>query len=239
MHDLDSPDFNKARGFLLGYSSIVMALWVFGVNLQKLQLMGAEIQATTNVNHAWLAICLVNLYFLARFYQRLPKSALRFDETMQELYDEALVWASLRIYGPSMMKALRAHTDSDDNIVEAANVQLRAIPTCHEKIDDANQRNPNAWDIRYLSRSLRTEMRIHIEYSLIEEQGENPYRRAFPPRTVAPSALITLPVKLFTILQGAVVTPWLTDHVAPLLWGGASTLVALGVWLRVNHLLGL
>lgn len=239
MHDLDSPDFNKARGFLLGYSSIVIALWVFGVNLQKLQLMGAEIRATTNVNHAWLALCLVNFYFLARFYQRLPPSALRFDEVMHRLYDTSLVWTSLLIYGPSMRKALKAYTGNDDKIVKATNVQLRAIPTCREKIEISNQRNPEASHIRYISRSLRTEMRVYIQYSIMDEKGLNPFPRTLSHRTLALSVLITLPVKLFTIVRGAFITPWFTDYVAPLLWGAASTITAFGVWVKINHFFGL
>lgn len=239
MHEIDSPDFNKARGFLLGYSSIVLALWLFGVDLIKLQIMGAEIKATANANHAWLAMCLINLYFLARFYQRLPPNALRFDEVMHGLYDEGLVWASRWIYGSSLRRALKAHVDSSDEIIKATNVQIGAVATCHGKIEAANGQNQDAMDIRYISRSLRTEMRVYLDYSAVEERGFNPFPRALKYRTVAPSSLITLPVKLFTIMRGAFVTPWFTDHVAPIMWGGASTLVAFSVWLRVNHFLGL
>ena len=33
MGETDTPDFNKARGYLIGFSTVVLLLWYFGADL--------------------------------------------------------------------------------------------------------------------------------------------------------------------------------------------------------------
>ena len=54
--------------------------------------------------------------------------------------------------------------------------------------------------------------------------------------TYEPSASLTWPIKAFVIVRGAFVTPWFTDHIAPLVMGGISTILAFWKWADMNSL---
>lgn len=240
MHDIDPTDFNKARGFLIGYSGIVLALWFFGAKLEKFQLMGTEIQLGANVGKAWFVLCLVNAYLWWRYYMRLPAHTLRFDDPMQDLYDISLKWVAIHIHRRAMKKKLREMFEEDPNGAEAVEFSHgRGWLTCHGKIEADNMANPGATDIRFVSRAFRTEVRLSFDYR-IRTRGEwNPFWAEGQLCTYKPSALITWPVKAFVIMRGAFVTPWLTDFWVPLIWGAASTAAALWMYLTVNHHFGL
>ncbi|MHC8321414.1 hypothetical protein ACYZT4_12090 [Pseudomonas sp. GB2N2] len=238
MHDIDPTDFNKARGFLIGYSGIVLALWFFGAKLEKFQLMGTEIQLGANVAKAWLVLCLVNAYLWWRYYQRLPAQALLFDDAMQDLYDASLKWVAIRLHTQTMKKKLQEMFDTDPNGADAVEFfRGRALLTCHHKIEEANRTHPEGTDIRYVSREFRTEVRLSFDYRVRTKGEWHPFWQEGSLCTYNPQAMINWPIKAFVIVRGAFVTPWLTDYVIPLIWGAASTLAALWMFLHINHYL--
>ncbi|PHX43065.1 hypothetical protein AO263_08520 [Pseudomonas sp. NZIPFR-PS5] len=238
MNDIDSTDFHKARGFLIGYSGIVLALWFFGAKLEKFQLMGTEIQLGANVGKAWLVLCLVNVYLWWRYYQRLPAQALLFDERMHALYDASLKWVAIRIHSGEMRQKLREMFDTDPNGADAVEFYRgRALLTCHHKIEDANRSHPGGTDIRYVSRAVRTEMHLSFDYRVRTKGQWHPFWHEGSLRTYTPSPMITWPIKAFVIARGAFITPWLTDFLVPLIWGAASTISALWMYLHINHYL--
>ncbi|VVN18421.1 hypothetical protein PS645_04172 [Pseudomonas fluorescens] len=238
MHDIDPTDFNKARGFLIGYSGIVLALWFFGAKLEKFQLMGTEIQLGTNVGKAWLVLCLLNVYLWWRYYLRIPALALFFDDAMQNLYDASLRWAAIRLQTRSMKARLREMFAEDPNGAEAVEFYRgRGMLTCHGKIEADNMAHPESTDIRYVSREFRTEVRLWFDYRVRTKEGWNPFWSEAQLCIYKPSVFITWPIKAFVIVRGAFVTPWLTDYVIPLVWGAASSIAALWMYLHINNYL--
>ncbi|WP_346832646.1 hypothetical protein ABDX87_09585 [Pseudomonas abietaniphila] len=236
MHDLDSPDFNKARGFLIGYSGIVLALWFFGAKLEKFQLMGTEIQLEQNVSKAWLTLCLVNIYLWWRYYQRLPAQALLFDEAMHALYDASLRWVAIRVNNRAMKRKLQEIFAEDPNGAEAVEFYRgRGVLTCHAKIEEENRAHPDGTDIRYANRAFRTEVRLYFDYRVRTKGQWNPFWQEYHFGIYKPPLIFTWPAKVFTVVRGAFVTPWLTDYVIPLIWGAASTIAAFWMYLHTNH----
>jgi len=227
----DEGDFKKARGFLLTYSALVLALWYFGANLTQFKLMGNEVQLHQRTTSAWLVLALVNIYFWFRCYQRVPPYGLYFDSTMNKLYDEALEWVAGKFKHKALMREV--HNDLVEKYDPSTEMRFSS-KTIKIKVNEHNQ-GGSASELRQLSRAARTAVALNATYEILENDFWRQY--AGHGRVIyEPSALITWPLKAFVITRGAFVTPWFTDHIAPLVLGGISTLLALWKWYDVNFL---
>lgn len=89
--ETDTPDFNKARGYLIGFSTVVLLLWYFGADLSTFKLLGNEIRLKENVQNVWMVLAGINAYLWLRLYQRTPEGSFRFDLTMHDLYEKTLI----------------------------------------------------------------------------------------------------------------------------------------------------
>ncbi|MFK3680656.1 hypothetical protein [Pseudomonas sp. NPDC088890] len=70
--DFDEGSFPKARGWLLAFSSLLIALWFFGADLQAVSVLGTKIDFRRNTEHVWFIAFAINAYLLLRFYQQQP-----------------------------------------------------------------------------------------------------------------------------------------------------------------------
>jgi hypothetical protein len=233
----DEGDFKKARGFLLTYSAIVLALWFFGAKLTAFKLMGTEIQLEHRTTSVWLVLALLNAYFWFRCWQRMPRNGLYFDERMHDLYDSALVWFACRWKRWELKRLARQQFAARNTPSEQMKVTwYYGHATARESLAEDQQYNGDeAPELHQVTRAFRTKLLVQVGYTFTENGQWLPF-----PLTASlpyqPSAVITWPVKVFVIFKGAFVAPWFTDHVAPLLLGGISTSVALWKWLEVNFL---
>lgn len=236
MSELDEPSFPKARSLLLAYSGVVLALWFFGAKLEQFQLMGTAIQLNERVDQAWLILALLNLYLLVRYCQRLPKFALKFDDAMNDLYDIGLKRTAVALRHFAMKRDMRNRFIEKPNGPTAHKFAYgTARLMCHYNLQLENERHPEGADIRYVSRSYRTEMKLSYEYRLVGGSEENHFNQSRQFETYIPSFFTNLLIKASVIVQGAFVTPWFTDFVAPLIFGAGSTLAAVYMYLRLNH----
>lgn len=233
----DEGDFKKARGFLLTYSALVLALWYFGADLTQFKLMGNEVKLHQRTDSAWLVLAVVNIYFWFRCYQRVPNLGLYFDEPMNDLYDRALVWVTLalKLNHSNLLKTAEeqfAKNHSSSRTMHDRTYHAEA--TARRDLDEDQRRNGDeAPDLHRISRETRAKMRLSVAYN-IRENGQPTSLRGRWVDKYEPGLLITWPVKAFTIARGAFVTPWFTDHVAPLVLGGLSTLLALWKWCEIQ-----
>ncbi|MBD8604722.1 hypothetical protein IFT80_18960 [Pseudomonas sp. CFBP 8771] len=240
MSDLDESSFPKARSLLLAYSGVVLALWFFGAKLEQFQLMGTAIQLNERVDQAWLILALLNLYLLVRYCQRLERFALHFDEPMNDLYDIRLKRTAIALRQFAMKKDMRRRfTAKPDGPTAHKFAWGKAWLTCYSKIEAENERHPEGVDIRFVSRSYRTEMKLSYEYRLVGGNEENYSNKIRQFETYIPSFFTNLLIKALVIVKGAFVTPWFTDFVAPLIFGAGSTLAAVYMYFKLNHYLWL
>jgi len=225
----DEGDFKKARGFLLTYSALVLALWYFGANLTQFKLMGNEVQLHQRTTSAWLVLAVVNIYFWTRCYQRVPSYGLYFDSAMNKLYDNALEQVATKFKHKALMKEVR-----DDFLKKYdPNAEMKISSKIIKVKVNEHDRDDQTSELRKLSRTARTAVVLHATYEIKENSFWREYA-GFGRLIYEPSALITWPIKIFVIARGAFVTPWFTDHVAPLALGGMSTILALWKWCDVN-----
>jgi len=231
----DEGDYKKARGFLFTYSCLVVGLWYFKAELTQFNLMGVTLAFAHRKESIWLVVALVNAYFWFRFYQRLPRYALCFDDAMNDLYDKALVWLSVK-WKRRALKSLAHETlagitpPPEESTVgwysgEAMCRQILAENRMHNG-DDVPE-------MHQVGREYRTKMYISVGYSYTENGKwvQFPMIVGMP---YQPSRAITWAAKAYAVAKGALITPWFTDYVAPLLLGFISTCIALWRWWEVN-----
>lgn len=231
----DEGDFKKARGFLFTYSCLVVGLWYFKAELTQFNLMGVTLAFAHRKESIWLVVALVNAYFWFRFYQRLPRTALYFDEPMHDLYDKALVWLSVR-WKRRDLKALAEQTLAalTPPADKTAIIRFWGEATGRQSLAEAQHLNGDeAPELHQVNREYRTKMYMSVDYSY----AENGKWILFP-MTVGmpyqPCKPLTWAAKAYAVAKGAFITPWFTDYVAPLLLGFISTCIALWRWWEVN-----
>lgn len=231
----DEGDFKKARGFLLTYSCLVVALWFFKAELTQFNLMGVSLTLAHHKESIWMVLALLNAYFWFRFYQRLPPNALYFDEPMHDLYDSALVWLGSKWKRRALIRLAKQKFDAFGTPLEQFMVcSIHGEATGRSSLaEEQRHQGDEAPDLHQVSREYRTQMYVQVGYNYTE-QGKwlpMPYFEGFHYR---PSIVITWTAKTFVFVKGAFVTPWFTDYVAPLVLGGLSIAIALWKWWEVN-----
>lgn len=230
----DGRDFNKARGFLLTYSALVLALWYFGADLTQFKLMGNEVQLHQRTNSVWLVLAVLNAYFWFRCYQRIPSNGLYFDKEMNAIYETYLRNLALTLTRHKLRKQAKSENDSrglgDSHLkIEFYSSQVSYRPTR----DKTKRLKSTSRKSRILLSEYRVDVLTSAQYGFRTDGG---WKSAMVYERQYIYVHFTWLVKLFSIFKGALVTPWFTDHVAPLLLGGVSTAFALWKWYSINFL---
>ncbi|MDD1008179.1 hypothetical protein M5G27_11915 [Pseudomonas shahriarae] len=237
MGDTDTPDFNKARGFLIGFSVVVFLLWYFGADLSSFKLMGNEIKLQSNTKSAWMILALINVYFLFRYYQRLPRNSLVFDEVMNNMYDHYLKKMSLFFYGGRFKRIVLEHKSRVSPNASIFKHHCNITLTVHEALVERLKYEPDALvGLHSFDRKTRTQLSFSAIYKLVgEPQAELIWNHAGNGK-LQPNFIVVTLAKSITLFRGAFIAPWLTDNVFPLVIGAASTIAALAKWYQVNFL---
>lgn len=231
----DEGDFKKARGFLFTYSCLVVGLWYFKAELTQFNLMGITLAFAHRKESVWLVVALINAYFWFRFYQRLPRNALYFDEPMHDIYDNSLVWLSIK-WKRRDLKNLAAEKLADLTPTPDYKVigWYSAEAMGRQSLAEDQQRNgDHAPELHQISREYRTKVHLSVGYRYTEN-GKWIQFPIFAYDNYQPGRTLTWTAKTYALLKGAFVTPWFTDYVAPLVLGGISTTIALWRWWEVN-----
>lgn len=230
----DEGDFKKARGFLLTYSALVLALWYFGADLTQFKLMGNEIKLHQRTESVWLVLAALNAYFWFRFYQRIPPKGLHFDSEMQKLYSSTLEKLAIWLGGNRFKQNLTDQIQSSGlSFVEFELINYGAQGG--KLYSRVSTPTPGVKTLKSYFYSLRREVGISLVASY-RFRGEGGWQRSTIPfqyiHYLGPH--VAWSVKGLTIVRGAFITPWFTDHIAPLILGGISTGFALWKWYDMN-----
>lgn len=236
MGETDTPDFNKARGYLLGFSTVVLLLWYFGADLSAFKLLGNEIKLKENVKNVWLVLAGINFYLWLRLYQRTPAGSFRFDLPMHDLYEKTLIHVMRYVERKNLRHhALRLVNDAAS--VSGGECTLQKFKatgkmTCYGIAPRKNMEKLE--QIRSFDSLDRNEVRFAF---FVDYTTANSHHSMHSPKgcTVSPSRLVTNLVKWYVFVRGALVSPWFFDHVTPFVLGGVSTCVALLSWWQINY----
>jgi hypothetical protein len=231
----DEGDFKKARGFLLTYSCLVVALWFFKAELTQFNLMGVSLTLAHHKESIWMVLAILNAYFWFRFYQRLPSRALYFDESMHELYDKALVWLVRERQRRAVRRLAKEKFEALGTPLEQFQIySVNAEATGRHSLEEDRRINGDEVpELHQISRENRTKMYVSAGYNYTSN-GKWLLFPVYAGFFYQPGIALTWTAKTFAIVRGAFVTPWFTDFVAPLALGGLSTAIALWKWWEVN-----
>ncbi|MBI6947319.1 hypothetical protein [Pseudomonas koreensis] len=235
MGDTDSPDFNKARGFLIGYSLVVALLWFFGADLTQFKLMGNEIYLKENIRHVWIVIAAINFYLLLRFYQRLSHRSLRFDEHMHATLDRVLLKVCKFSYRSKAFKYAASIVEKQDDgklIKLNMNGYLNYRDHLEREMGRDEYSPTGPWDYSYPNRVKITFIlggEFIKEGAIIKSSGGMSYD-ATPNRTLYAFSIV------YAFLKGAMGLAWFTDNIWPLMFGSLSTGIAVYKWWQIHHL---
>lgn len=240
MGETDTPDFNKARGYLLGFSTVVLLLWYFGADLSTFKLLGNEIKLKENVKNVWLVLAGINVYLWLRFYQRTPAGSFRFDLPMHELYEKVLIHVARRVNRKRILghviEQIASMTEAAPEEFSLKRFNAKGVMTY---FDYAPRREIDIQDrlarIRDLDSASRNEIKyaFYIQYMFREVEHNLTGCQTIK---VSPSRLIVIPVKWYVFVRGALVSPWFFDHVTPFVLGGTSICIALFNWWQINYM---
>ncbi|NWA65101.1 hypothetical protein [Pseudomonas reactans] len=233
----DEGDFKKARGFLLTYSALVLALWYFGADLSQFKLMGNEIKLHQRTESVWLVLACLNAYFWLRFVQHVPTGGFRFDNAMNALYDRTLLRAALCVKHFELRRLVKSTLIQKHSPGESAKyVRSYGYLTCYDRIKEDRRNQPEEEiELHHYSREHRTEMKLSANYRYTREGewvkfGDNVRLDAY-----VPGRTLSWAVKSSTTVMGAFSIPWFTNHIAPLMFGLISTCLALWKWWGMNY----
>lgn len=239
MGDTDTPDFNKARSYLIGFSSVVLLLWYFGADLTAFKLLGNEIKLKENVQNVWMVLAGINAYLWMRLYQRTPEGSFRFDIAMHDLYEKTLIEVMKRLQKKQMRKHVLEQV-IDSNYKEDGGFKLVGF-TPKGRMTYLTRPTPQgreAPDRLTVIRSMPPAYRNEIGYSFFVRYnvGSSEHNQQGGQGFVtAPSRLVATLVEWYVFIRGAIVSPWFFDHVTPFLLGIASIGVALFKWYQINY----
>lgn len=231
----DEGDFKKARGFLLTYSSLILALWFFRAELTSFNLMGVSLTLAHHRESIWLLLAVLNIYFWFRFYQRIPHLGLYFDEPMHDLYDDALVWLAVKLKRRELQRCAKEQF----KLQLESGEQMKLLGYGGKAMgrsslaESQRQNGDEAPELHQLARDFRTKLSLWVAYQYTDKGQWIPFT-SHARLDHQPNVVMAWAAKAFAILKGAFVTPWFTDHVAPLVLGVISTLIALWQWWEVN-----
>lgn len=233
----DGGDFKKARGFLLTFSGVLMALLFFGANLTTFQLMGTAIHLEHRTNSVWFVLGCLNTYFWFRFLQHVPTGGFRFDKAMNQIYDRALTRAAIFRKHLDLKKAFkRIQAEKQAEGEQAKFNRGYAYLTCYERLKEDRREQPESEiELQDYNREKRTEMNLSGNYSFTKSGEWVRFGNNLRLDPYVPSRLFSWTVKTYALLKGALITPWFTNHVAPLLIGAVSICFAFHTWWQVNH----
>lgn len=228
----DGRDFNKARGFLLTYSALVLALWYFGADLTQFKLMGNEVQLHQRTNSVWLVLAALNAYFWFRCYQRIPSDGLYFDKAMSGIYEASLRNLALTLTRQKLKKKIKGELGLLDLANTQRKIEFYSAQISYRPTRDKTKRLKRAGlKSLFFLEEYRVQVLMTARFGYKTDEGwqsstVHEYRHLY--------AHFTWLVKLYSIFKGALVTPWFTDHIAPLVLGGISTALALCKWYEIN-----
>lgn len=216
--DLDS-DFNKARGFLVTYSTLVLLAWYFDAQLNSINLLGNSVVLQSNLENVWMVLSIGAGYFLLRYIQKLPVDALKPDASMIDSY-------KLTLY--RMV-----------NFWQAKEISKRIKELFVERNPGKTATSFAPWfDIASAKDTAGMPDGLYIEVdastvSYIQEDGATGSQSPGVRFLLKPHRLIVLYSLCWGYFKSAVFKPWFSDFILPLIYGLMAILVAFFKWIFV------
>lgn len=225
--DFDEGSFPKARGWLLAFSSLLIALWFFGAELKALSVLGTQIEFRRNTEHIWFVAFAINAYLLLRFYQQQP------DVSYSGLKEYKSYYAG---YIRSIMLWLNRRSIEKEVLERSKGAILSALKYEVSKcvIETSEyKRFTDPSEKRWYIRGMKDVLVTHAYCVVAHETDDGVSTTAtYQVDRDCPYWLICLCVWL-SIVKLWVKTSYATEHLLPYVWSGIAAVVCLRRWFAV------
>ncbi|WP_153774530.1 hypothetical protein [Pseudomonas sp. MNR3A] len=225
--DFDEGSFPKARGWLLAFSSLLIALWFFGADLKALSVLGTQIEFRRNTEHIWFVAFAINAYLLLRFYQQQPDVSYSGLKEYKGYYVGYLRNIMLWLNRQSIKKEVLERGKGAIISALKCGVGKCVIETseCKRFTDPSEKR-------RYI-RGMKDVLVIHA-YCVItnEKDGGVATTGTYQIDRDCPYWLICLCVWL-SLIKLCIKTSYATEHLLPYIWSGFAAVICLLRWSAV------
>ena len=222
--DCDEGSFPKARGWLLAFSSLLIALWFFGADLKAVSVLGTQIEFRRNTEHIWFIAFAINAYLLLRFYQQQPEVSYSSLKEYKSYYAgymrNIMLWLNRR----SIEKEVLERGKGTILSVSTYGVSKCVIETSeYKRFTDSSEKR------RYI-RGMKDVLVTHA-YCVVthETDGGVATTATYQIDRDCPYWLICLCVWL-SLIKLCIKTSYATEHLLPYIWSGFAAVICLLRW---------
>lgn len=222
--DFDEGSFPKARGWLLAFSSSLIALWFFGADLTSVSVLGTKMEFTRNTQHVWLVALAINAYLLLRFYQHQPAISYYEWAVYRKCYERLLLRITLLLNKRSIRKQVLERS----GVYSSSDLAVYSVECVIESSEF--QRYTNREEKRRYIKGMSESVVFHA-HCLVSDKKEN-RTEATMESAVAfdfPYWLICMCVWLSKV-KIWITTSYATEHLLPYIWSGFAAVVCLLRW---------
>lgn len=230
--DVDS-DFKKARAFLLAYSTLILLLWYFSVDLRVFSFLGVPIGIRDNIKNVHLVAAIGNAYFLLRYFQKAPKGSFKLSDEMIVVFEDTLKVLVPYAYISSLNSSMRSVVDSKDARIEYRTLEKKVTMGHQLSKDQTSIINFWHWGNAELAR--RVEVSIDLGFMYVKD-GHTHIGRVVDKRIIPAYALVLI-CQIYAFVKGSLTTSWFTDYILPVVYALAAIGVFVNTWWQVNHVL--
>ena len=230
--DVDG-DFKKARAFLLAYSTLILLLWYFSVDLRAFSFLGVPIGIKDNIKNVHLVAAIGNAYFLLRYFQKAPKGSFKLSDEMIVVFEDTLKALVPYAYISRLNSLMRSVVDSKDARIEYRTLEKKVTMGHQLSKDQTSIINFWHWGNAELAR--RVEVSIDLGFMYVKD-GHTHIGRVVDKRIIPAYALVLI-CQTYAFVKGSLTTSWFTDYILPILYALAAIGVFVSTWWRINHVL--
>lgn len=222
--DFDEAGFKKARGFLMAFSTLIIVLYYFSVDLNSISILGNSVHFTENRERAWLALLVVDVYLFFRYVQQFPDSEWYPDKEMHGAFQSILVAISKKIYYRRLFEAVVENRQGDG--VEVVSISPQGHLNHQEDFSDS----PVKVDRCDITFSISYRM-----YTGVPQLGGGTGVQL----EITPNRLLVILSRMLAFARVVIFKPWFLEHMFPVVYAGIAGCLAFMKWWQINHVVSL
>ncbi|HBN8499161.1 hypothetical protein V1O62_28065 [Pseudomonas aeruginosa] len=228
---MDDGDFRKARGFLVTFSTLTILAWYFSADLTSFSILGAPLKIKENTEDIWLAVFLVNIYFILRYIQTTPDPLLEQHNKIIDYLHEYLIKFTI--------------SENRNEIIDIAKSSCETGPPKGAKLVKPKPKGIMAFRVEKKSeldvifengligrRPPDYRVRIDIPYIFRMETGS--LGQATGTFIIKhPSKITIYRARVLSTIKGSFLTPWFTDKLFPIALSLFSASISIINWINI------
>lgn len=227
--DVES-DYKKSRAFLLTYSTLLLLLWYFSVDLRAFSFLGVSISIGDNIQNIHLIAALGNLYLLMRFFQKSPRDCFKPNDDMISVFESTLKTIAPHVYIRKLAAAMYKTTGQTDDNIKFLKIYKQV--TMGHQLSGARPSILNYIQYRNPDLAIRTELSFDISFSFIANEKE--LSCIIREELIVPNIWLVRICQAYALVKGSFITSWFTDYIFPIAYALLAIVLFINTWWQKN-----